>query len=109
MSMKRISTQVSSKSSVNLPANFHTPPTNYQYTIESFNAKFYIINLIHPDIYSYTTKRVHTVWGFIHKKTKEIHVPINAKTPSNETILLKQTTPYTSMPLRLNPLQAAFQ
>ena len=108
MSMKGTFNKESSQCNVNLPDNFHTAPTNYQYTIESFNNKFYIINLIHPDIYTYTNKRVHTVWGFIHKKTNQIHVPINAKTPSNKTILLEQTRPYTSMPLKLNPLEAAF-
>lgn len=108
MSMKRSFAKDSSQSSVNLPANFHIAPTNYQYKIESFNAKFNIIKLIHPNIYTYTNKRIETVWGFIHKKTKEIHIPINAKTPSNEVILLEQTRPYTSMPLKLNPLEAAF-
>lgn len=106
--MKGTFNKDSSQCNVNLPANFHTAPHNYDYKIESFNAKFHIIKLIHPDIYTYTNKRIETVWGFIHKKTKEIHIPVNAKTPSNETILLEQTRPYTSMPLKLNPLESAF-
>lgn len=75
--------------------------------IEDFNRKFYIIKLIHPDIYTYTSERVWTVWGFVCKKTNQIYAPVNAKTPG-KVVDFSQTTPYTSMPLNLNPLEMAF-
>jgi hypothetical protein len=75
--------------------------------MELFNSKYHRIQLHHPDNYTYTTKRVWTVWGFLCVKTGRIHSPINSKTPGSP-IELSQTTPYTSMPLKVNPLEAAF-
>jgi len=94
-------------SKLNLPDNFHLPPQGHTYSVELFNSKYHRIQLHHPDIYTYTTKRVWTVWGFLCVKTGRIHFPINSKTPGSP-IELSQTTPYTSMPLKVNPLEAAF-
>jgi hypothetical protein len=93
--MKTISNKGSSKHGLNLPDNFHVPPTNHKYVIEPFNAKFNIIKLIHPDVYTYTSERVWTVWGFVCKKTGKFYAPINAQKPGDEVSW--PTTAYTSM------------
>ena len=56
-----------------------SPPPNYHYSIEDFNAKYYRVMLIHEVRYAYTSDQVSTVWGFIAKKTNDIYRPINAK------------------------------
>ena len=48
-----------------------------------------------------------TIWGFVHKKTKEFYSPINHKKPG-KLIKLEDTTPYSAMKLNLNPLEALF-
>jgi len=61
--------------------------------------------MIHPPKYTYTTKIISTIWGFIHKKRHDIHSPVNSKTPG-KLIKPEETTQWTAMkPPALNPLQ----
>jgi hypothetical protein len=39
-------------------------------------------------------KPTKTIWGFIHKKTGEVHAPINPKTPGK---VVTETTPFSAM------------
>lgn len=82
------------------------PPDGYRYKIEDFNRTYDIIKLIHPDRYTYTSNVVWTVWGFVKRKTGEIHSPINSKKPGE---IAQSYTEWTAMPPpKLTPLESAF-
>ena len=75
-------------------------PKGYSYETEDFNAKFIRIMLVHHRKYVYAEgKEVKTVWGFINKKTRQVHAPINAKKPG-KMVNKGSVRPYTSMPLK---------
>ena len=72
-------------------------PEGYSYLTEDFNIKYKRVMLIHHTKYVYAEgKEVQTVWGFINKKTGNIHAPINAKKPGKVVDKLS-VTPYTTM------------
>ena len=74
-------------------------PRGYSYLTEDFNSKYKRIMLIHHREYVYAEgKDVQTVWGFINKKTGEVHAPINAKNPG-KVVDKSKVTPYTTMPV----------
>ena len=74
-------------------------PRGYSYLTEDFNSKYKRIMLIHHREYVYAEgKDVQTVWGFINKKTGEVHAPINAKKPG-KVVDKSKVTPYTTMPV----------
>ena len=50
---------------------------------------------------------VRCIWGFYDTKTKSYHAPINSS-KIGDKVDVKNTTPYTSMQLNLNPLELAF-
>jgi len=49
----------------------------------------------------------HCIWGFYDTKKRCYYAPINATKQGNQ-VDVNNTTPYTSMPIKLNPLEAAF-
>ena len=86
----------------------HSPPTNYTYEALQFKRDVIAIWLLchRRFIYNHgaTTR---TIWGFYNIKTKRFHAPVNSKTVG-DVININNTSPYTSMPLNLNPLEYAF-
>jgi len=86
----------------------HTPPAGYFYTIRDHSARFWRVDLVHPPIYSYTSKVVSTIWGFLSKKTLQIYAPVNSKTPG-KIIPSELTTPWSAMfPPKVSPLVKLF-
>ena len=91
-----------------------SPPPNYHYDIEDFNAKYYRVMLIHEVRYVYKPEElVSTVWGFIDKKTSTIYRPINAKKVGEKVLKsdYDSMTEYSAMRRPLvttivNPLEA---
>ena len=81
--------------------------------MEQHNTNTISIWLVHHREYVYneSDSNVRTIWGFVktNKKNKSItyYSPINSKKIGKE-VSLDRTTPYTSMTLNLNPLEAAF-
>lgn len=74
-------------------------PEGYSYLTEDFNTKYKRIMLIHHREYVYAEgNQVMTVWGFINKKTGQVHAPVNAKKPG-KVVSKSKVRPYTSMPL----------
>jgi hypothetical protein len=74
-------------------------PEGYSYLTEDFNTKYKRVMLIHHVKYVYAEGReVQTVWGFINKKTGNIHAPINVKKPGKVVDKIS-VTPYTTMPV----------
>jgi hypothetical protein len=86
----------------------HKPPKDYSYEFEEFKRGVVSIWLRCHRKFDYnngaTTK---TIWGFWSKKDRKFYSPVNSKTIGKE-IAIDKTTPYTSMPLKLTPLEAAF-
>lgn len=81
-------------------------PENWKYSKTKFNSKFDAIWLISTRKWDYTNEEVKCIWGFVNLKTNKIHAPINAQKPGS-VVELERTTPYTAMPLKLNPLEMA--
>tara|TARA_Y100000389_G_C17463852_1_gene523869 strand:+ start:3491 stop:3748 length:258 start_codon:yes stop_codon:yes gene_type:complete len=74
-------------------------PEGYSYLTEDFNTKYKRVMLVHHKKYVYAEgKDIQTVWGFINKKTGNIHAPINVKKPGKVVDKLS-VTPYTTMPV----------
>ena len=89
---------------IELPASFpHQPPDNYSYEVESFRSNVVAIWLRHHYNYTYSSDVVRTIWGFYHTKKGEYYAPINAKKCGDKVDLI-DTTPYSSMPKKHNPL-----
>ena len=85
----------------------HTPPEGYEYQTVQFKRDIVAVWLLchRRFIYNHGAP-TRTIWGFYNTKTKQYHAPINSKTVG-QVVSLKDTTPYTSMPLNLNPLEHA--
>ena len=93
----------SMKESVHADYELPDPPDGYRYVIRSHKKNIDSIWLLHPDVYTYTSDRVYTIWGFYNTKTHKYYAPINSKTVGKE-VSIEDTTPYTSMPINRNPL-----
>ena len=90
-----------------LPVNFpHQSPDDYSYEVEQFKNNVHAIWLHHHKDYVYSSDPVRTIWGFFNTKKGEYISPINSKKPG-KVVDIKNTTPYTSMQLNLNPLEHA--
>jgi hypothetical protein len=85
----------------------HNPPDGYSYEFTEFNTRLVSIWLIHSFPYSYTTKKVKSIWGFYSPKKQEYYSPINSKKVGGK-VDIKNTRNYTAMPLNITPLEAAF-
>lgn len=78
------------------------------YEYEDFKRNVTAIWICYDREFDYNLgKPVKCIWGFYNTKTKEYFSPINSKT-IGKRINPKDTTPYTAMPLKYNPLTAAF-
>ena len=92
---------------IELPHDFpHQPPEGYSYEVKPFKRNVVAIWLHHPDRYNFSSDRVSTIWGFYNTKSGTYSAPVNA-TKCGDQVDLKDTRPYTSMPLKLNGLQYA--
>ena len=90
------------------PLDFpHQPPEGYSYEYTSFKRNVTAIWLRNHSVFSYTSDPVRTIFGFYNTKTGKYYAPVNSKKMGKE-VKLSDTTPYTAMPLNLNPLEAAF-
>ena len=82
----------------------HDPPKGYSYEQVQFKRDVIAIWLLCHRRFVYNHGApTRTIWGFYNTKTKRYHAPVNSKTIGKE-VRLEDTTPYTSMPLNLNPL-----
>jgi len=87
---------------------FNQAPKGYEYQTVQFKTNIVAIWLLCHRRFIYNGgSPTRTIWGFYNTKTKRFHSPINS-TKSGNTVDINSTTPYTSMPLNLNPLEYAF-
>ena len=85
----------------------HQPPKGYSYEAIQFKSNIIAVWLLCHRRFVYNGgSPTRTIWGFYNTKTKRFFAPINSKTVGEE-VSLTNTSPYTSMPLKLNPLEYA--
>jgi hypothetical protein len=83
------------------------PPQGYSYEVTLFKRNILAIWICNHGKFSYTDKTPKSIWGFYDRKTKCYYAPINSS-KQGDKVDIKDTTPYSSMQLNLNPLEAAF-
>ena len=85
----------------------HQAPKGYEYQTVQFKTNIVAIWLLCHRRFIYNGgSPTRTIWGFYNTKTRQFHAPVNSKTVG-DVVSLKDTSPYTSMPLNLNPLEYA--
>jgi len=86
----------------------HKAPQNYHYEQTSFKRNVTAIWICDDHTYDYNFgEPVRCIWGFYNSKTGQYHSPINSSTVGS-VVDPKQTTPYSAMQIKMNPLEAAF-
>lgn len=89
---------------------FHRAPDETEYWCDDFKKgvkRIWLQNRRFQFTYTEDDSYPSTVWGFYKPKTGQFYAPINSKKMGKE-VDIKDTTPWTAMPLNLNPLMAAF-
>lgn len=87
----------------------HKPPAGYSYEQVSFKSNVIAIWIHNHSKFSYNGGGVtRSIWGFWCSKTGKYYAPINSIKVGKE-VRLEDTTPYSAMPINLNPLMLAFQ
>ena len=89
------------------PSFYHKAPDGYSYECEEYKKNLLRIWLLHPDIFSYTTDRVRTIWGFYNPKKDQYFSPINS-IRKGELIDINDTRQYTAMKINYKGLEAFF-
>ena len=92
---------------MNLMKYPHKAPTGYEYWSDSYSKTIDRIWIRNLGVFTYTEEQPSSVWGFFNKKTGEYIAPINWKKPG-KVVEVEDTSPYSAMPLKLTPLEAAF-
>ena len=92
-----------------LPDDFpHIAPEGYRYEVMQSKRNVISIWTVYQRGFTYNgNSESYCIWGFYDTKTKSYHAPVNSK-KVGDVVDVKDTTPYTAMPLNLNPLEAAF-
>jgi len=86
----------------------HKAPQNYHYEQTSFKRNITAIWICDDRTYDYNLgEPVRCIWGFYNSKTRKYHSPINSSTVGS-VVDPKQTTPYSAMQIKMNPLESAF-
>lgn len=87
----------------------HKAPPGMYYSQEPFKTNIISIWIHYDRKFDYNNgKPVKCIWGFWNSKTKKWYAPVNSKTVG-KSVDPKNTTPYTSMPLKTNPLMSCFE
>ena len=87
------------------PPNFHhQPPEGYSYEVKPFKRNLLAIWIYNHREFSYTDQPPKSIWGFYDTKKECYYAPINA-TKSGDKVNVDNTSPYSSMQLKLNPLE----
>ena len=86
----------------------HKPPKGMYYEQAVFKRNVVAIWIHYQRRFDYNLgDPVRCIWGFYNTKTREYHAPINSST-IGDIVDIEQTTPYTAMPLKRTPLEAAY-
>jgi len=91
-----------------IPQFKHQPPKGMHYEVEEHGRNVFSIWSCYDREFDYNLgKPVRCIWGFWSVKNGKFYSPINAKTIGKE-VDINKTTPYTSMLIKITPLEAAF-
>ena len=91
-----------------IPQFIHQSPPNTHYEFESFKSNVVSIWICYDRHFVYNSgKSTKCIWGFWNSKTSKFYSPVNSKTVGKE-VDFKQTTPYSAMIPKTNPLLSAF-
>ena len=83
---------------------FHSPPKGMYYETVQFKRNVIGIWTVYCRRFNYNSgDQVRCIWGFYDTKEKCYYAPINS-TKVGDKVSISNTTPYTAMPLNLNPL-----
>jgi hypothetical protein len=86
----------------------HSPPKDYSYEFEQFNASTIRIMLCCHRQFDYNLgASTKTVWGFYKPKKRTYYAPVNVKTIGAQ-VNIDDTRSYTAMQLKQTPLESAF-
>ena len=86
----------------------HQAPEGYSYEQTEFKRNVVAIWIHHQRRFDYNLGHpVRCIWGFYNTKTRVYYSPINSKT-IGRAVDLRDTTPYTAMPIKQTPLEAAY-
>jgi hypothetical protein len=85
----------------------HKPPKGFRYEVRDFKRNVISIWLCHPNLYTYKSEPIKTIWGFYDTKKKQYLAPKDCKTVG-KVVDFADTRNYTAMQLNLNPLERAF-
>jgi len=86
----------------------HSPPKDYSYEFETWNASTVRIMLRCDRQFDYNLgARTRTVWGFYKPKKRAYYAPVNVKTIGKQ-VDIHNTTPYTAMIPKQTPLEQFF-
>lgn len=92
-----------------IPQFLHKTPKDHYYVVEQFKRDVFAIWLCCSREFTYNNgKLTKTIWGFYNYKTYKFHSPVNSKT-IGKLVDFKNTTQYTSMPIKITPLERAFR
>ena len=89
-----------------LPSSFiHHPPEGYYYRTLQFKRHVISIWTVHQRGFLYNSHGESCcIWGFYNTKTDTYYAPINS-IKQGEQVDVNNTTPYSAMQLKLNPLE----
>jgi len=91
-----------------IPQFIHKPPKEMHYEVEQFKRNVFSIWLHYDRKFDYNLgKPVRCIWGFYDYKKCQFFSPVNSSTVGKQ-VDFRDTRNYTSMPLKLTPLEAAF-
>lgn len=91
-----------------IPQFTHQPPEDMYYETESHKRNVISIWVCYRNGFDYNlSKPIRCIWGFYDTKTHKFYSPVNSKTVGKE-VEFSQTTPYSAMIPKVNPLTAAF-
>ena len=92
-----------------IPQFLYKAPKDHYYEVEQFKRDVFAIWLCCSRKFTYNGGKItKTIWGFYNYKTYKFHTPVNSKTIGKQ-VNFKNTTCYTSMPIKITPLEAAFR
>ena len=96
-------------SMMNLIPEFpHKAPKGYSYEQREFKRNVVAIWIYNHCGFTYNGGGpVGSIWGFYNTKRKEYHAPINSKSVG-KCVNINDTTPYSAMQIKQNPLTACF-
>jgi len=88
-----------------IPSDFpHKAPKGYRYETLQFKRNVISIWTVYQRGFTYNgNSESYCIWGFYNTKEQQYYAPINSTKQGNQ-VDVNDTTPYTSMPLNLNPL-----